>query len=340
MQTIAIHRTFEKTIEGRPEETLYVCQHNSVESYTGKELLKFLESIQPETVVRFTAVNAADALLSLLAEKGIVIVYAPWHSTGIEKNLPPEEIVAKYSALPNGLFRVFTVRRDIAELRRVLNTRNAVQGYYNDRVRCLKQEGRNLGITAPENDVLLQEALESLDIISSMPVLKAKDGDKTVSWDKKVEKVAKTIPECVLFNEIAGISTSWIMAASVVAYSGGIERFPTVASFWHYMGQHVVDGKMPKRTKGQPQTWSTKGRTVLYQLGESLIKNRNNPWRTFFEEEKAAEIAMHQEKHPGCKAVQGHSHARARRKMVKEIIKRFYLAAQGVPYAQGAAIGK
>ena len=159
-------------------------------------------------------------------------------------------------------------------------------------------------------------------------VVAAEDKGKTVSFDTQISKLASTLPECIIFNQIAGLSTSsWITAASVSTIIGDIKRFPNVAALWHYFGQHVAeDGKAPKRAKGQPISWSPDGRKVLYQLGDSIIKNRNNPWRDFFDRAKADEIAVHMEKHPGCEHIQGHSNARARRKMVKEIMKRYFLA--------------
>jgi hypothetical protein len=112
------------------------------------------------------------------------------------------------------------------------------------------------------------------------------------------------------------------------------------------------DAKTQKRRKGQPSNWSARGRLVCYQLGEAIVKNKNNPWRIFFDEAKAEYLAKHTD--ACCKAAKGHPHAQARRKMVKEILKRFYLAASGVNFesdpgahethaicvATGAAAGK
>ena len=133
---------------------------------------------------------------------------------------------------------------------------------------------------------------------------------------------------------------SWITAASIVAYAGDVDRFETVASFWHYFGQHVIDGHAPKRKAGSPVTWSPKGRTAVYLMGDSIIKNRNNKWRAFYDEALATEKETHEVKHPGCKTPLGHCGARARRRMVKEILKQFFLAVKGEEIRDGHVTGE
>jgi hypothetical protein len=331
--SLSVHRTYDKAEDGKRSITLYVARDGSVERLSGKKLEQFITSTTPGTALRFTSVNAVDAMLLDLVNRGAVIQTAHWHETGIAKNLSPEEIVAAYAKLPDSLFRPFEPRKDIAELRNALSRRNLIDELYNNAKRQLRQVGRNMGIAERlEDNPDFEEDFEALKAFRTDIVTK-NDKGRLVSFETRVAELAKKVPECVLFNQVSGISSSWIMAASVVAFSGGMDRFPNVASLWHYMGQHVIEGKMPRRKAGQPVTWSTNGRTVLYQLGESIIKNKNNPWRAYFDEAKAEELARHSEKHPGCKSPQGHCNAMARRKMAKEILKRFYLASQGIKYS-------
>lgn len=321
---IAIHKTFEKGQDGVRQAVIYTSDGNSVDRLTQDKFARFLEKLPPTTIVRATAVNATDAMLLDLAERGNPIFYAFWHDTHLSSGLEPEALVMAYAQLRDEIFRQFKPRRDIADLKRVLAYRNAIVQFAGDATRRLKQASRDV------NDPELELAESDISDLKKQMVL-----EPGTSLDKTIEKKAKVIPECRLFKQISGIEGSWIMAASFVAYSGGFDRFPTVASLWHYYGQHVVDGAAPKRKKGQNIDWNPRGRVMLYQLASTIIKNRKNPWRAVFDEYRAQEIAMHDTKHPGCKHKDGHSTSRAMRKMVKEIVKQFFLAYNGVQFQEG-----
>lgn len=331
---LAVHKTFEKEGDGLRSVVWYVSDGITTKRLTPKDIAKFISEVHSGMTLRFTAVNSTDAQLLDLADRGARIEYAYWHDLGIEKSLPPEEIASAYVSASQMFFRPFVARPEIAELRNALAMRNAVLKFYGDAVRRFKQVGRNMSIAdGAEEHPLMEEGFHELDTVFDL--FKADNANgRRVSLDKKVEELAKAIPECVLFNEIAGIKGSWITAASIVAYAGGMDRFPAVASFWHYFGQHVIDGKAPKRKAGTPCTWSTIGRTTVYLMGDSLIKNRNNPWRPYYEQAREQEKATHAEKHPNCPAPDGHCTARAKRKMCKEILKRFFLAANGQEFKQ------
>ena len=59
-----------------------------------------------------------------------------------------------------------------------------------------------------------------------------------------------------------------------------VERdFPTVSAFWSFMGMATVDGAKPKMKKGTPVTWSPKGRTLAWQFGQQI--NRQKPGKRF-----------------------------------------------------------
>jgi hypothetical protein len=321
---IALHKTFEKDASGKRQLVIHISDGQNHEFLTPKKFTQFLSELPVITTIRATAVNATDAVLLDLAAKGNKIEYAHWHATGLEPGLEPAEIAAKYALLPEEMFREFRPRRDIAELKKVLALRNAIVQFYGDAMRRLKQSGRDAG--DPEMEIA-EDALKS---IRKGIVL-----DEGTPLDKSVENLAMQIPECVLFKQIAHIKDSWIMAASFVAYSGGFDRFETVASLWHYYGQHVgTDGRAPKRRKGMNIDWNPRGRTILYQLASTIIKNRKNPWRDFFDTARATEIAAHDTKHPGCKTKDGHCTMMASRKMVKEITKQFFLAEKGIGYQE------
>lgn len=335
---LAVHKTFEKDADDKRAMTWYVHDGASTVRLNPEKLEKYVTTVKAGSVMRFTAVNALDVQLQELAGRGVVIQYAHWHDTGIDKGLSPEAIVEAYFKADEAVFRAFTPRPDIAELRDVLAVRNAVVKFYGDAIRRIKQVGRNRTVTDISEDATLTQAENFLKQLNSgMKTPNAKGRD--VSLDTKIEELAKAIPECVLFNKIVGFQ-SYGTAAAVVCASGGLDRFPTVASLWHFFGQHVLEGKAPKRKVGSPCTWSPNGRTALYLMMESIIKNVNNPWNGYMKQAQADELEVHEIKHPGCKTPKGHSLARAKRKTQKEIMKRFYLALKGEEYVSGHNVTK
>jgi hypothetical protein len=322
-----IHRTIEENGKGIRQPIWYVADPTgAVKRLAGlKKISPFVSTLTKGEEVRVTSANI-DAFLVDLDNRGLKVEYAPWHSLGIAKGLEPEKIASEV-ATSTIEFKPLHISVEMRPLKDLLAKRNALLQFYGDAVRRLKQIGRDNGAAnADEYEATVGDDLKILDKL--FEAVATEDKGKTVSFDKQISKLASTLPECIIFNQIAGISTSsWITAASVATIIGDINRFPNVAALWHYFGQHVAeDGKAPKMTKGQPISWSPEGRKVLYQLGDSIIKNVNNPWRKFFDTAKAEELAVHLEKHPGCEHIQGHSNARARRKMVKEIMKRYFLA--------------
>lgn len=333
-EVLAVHKTYGKA-EGQPlaQTTLYVSDGVIVTVVKEKEFEKWITSLKQGSSLRLTAVHASDPLLLDLMNRKIQILYVNWHATGIEKGLAPEEIAKQYALLPLSVFREFTPRTDLTELRYRLSQRMALVESRKAATLRLKGAARHYGQMDKEDygaDTL--SLLKDVDEIDIQVPITTKGKTKNVSLDTYIASLAKRIPECVKFNEAAHIGDSWITAAMVVAFSGGLDRFDSVASFWHYCGEHVVDGQAPKRKKGQAVTWSPKLRTTLWQMSSSIMKNRSNPWRKFFEETREQEIDTHSEKHPGCKTVDGHCTARSLRKMRKEILKQFFLSVRGVEY--------
>jgi len=322
---IALHVCYEKT-DGRRIPTAYVSNGEGVERLTRAKLNGFVRSLRTGDIVRLTAVRATDSFLFGLAERGVKLLYTHWHQTGIGKNLPPEEIVATWAKLPNVIFREFQPRPDIAHLRHALSLRGAVVHFYGDAVRAVKQEARNMGLADEDlikAEPLFKQALEKLGEIRASVV-----SEEGTQLDTYIAKLAAKIPECEMTRRILHVQ-EWISAATFVAFSGSFERFPNVAAFWRFCGQSVENGKAPKRTRGVPLHWSPAMRTAVYLAGTAIIKNRANPWRQFYELEYAKEFAAHDTKCPNCKTKQGHCGARARRKMMKEILKRIWVAGNG-----------
>lgn len=339
---LAIHR-FEVQDEKR-QPALLISDGEKIDCIIGSE--KMMEWAEAQTLTgkkteyRFTGVHALDPVLNYLHKNKLPVMYANWHNTGLPKDLSPEEIVKQFPGLSKDIFREFKPNPALAELRMRISQRWAVSEFRKAAILKVKSSGRLMG-QLDEKDYS-KEMKEILDQAENNLDLKVPDSDnpiKFISIDSAIVKLANKIPECRIFNQEAHLSDNALTAASVMAFSGGIDRFDDVASFWHYCGQDPTSNKLKK---GQPVTFSPKLKTVLWQMSESIIKNRNNPWRDYYDSELEKEMKVHQKKYPGCKTrdgricgtpdAPGHCMAMAKVKMRKEILKRFFLAVKGEKY--------
>lgn len=99
--------------------------------------------------------------------------------------------------------------------------------------------------------------------------------------------------------------------------------FPNVSKWWAYMGEHVVDGKMPKRKAGVVSNWSAKGRQVSYQIGESFNKlSEEHPYKKHLNETKKKLEVIYPDK------TKGHRHNMAKMRAVKLFLSHFWHVAR------------
>lgn len=95
--------------------------------------------------------------------------------------------------------------------------------------------------------------------------------------------------------------------------------FPNVSKWWKYMGEHVVDGKMPKNKAGVTSDWSPKGRQISYQIGESFNHmSSEHLYKKHLLEHKAKLEIKYPEKTPG------HRHNMAGMVMEKLFLSHFW----------------
>lgn len=334
VKMLAIHKTFEAGTLGTKQITLYVHDGHETKKLNEKETCDLFTNLIPGTIIRLTAVNVLDGVLQAFQAAGGVIQFAHWHNTGIDSGLPPEAIVEAYYKVPADKFRIFTYDADLAELRKFLQTRDAINQFYGDCIRKIKCAGRNSGIVDEEDfdkDSDLIAAVEGADAVFST-FKTPNDKGKDVSFDTRVDQLAVKIPLCVLFNKVAGIKTGFGTAATVATVTGGINRFDNVAKLWKHFG--YAPGQ--KRIKGQSLGYSPKGRTAMFLVVVSIEKMTANPWNAYLKEAKA----FYTQKHAdglckGCKAPKGHARMQAIRKTAKEILKRWFLAANGQQFIEG-----
>ena len=101
--------------------------------------------------------------------------------------------------------------------------------------------------------------------------------------------------------------------------------FPTISKWWAYMGRHNIEGKMPKRAKGRQVNWSTDGRTIGFQIGESFIKNGpDHLYRQVYDVRRAKADREHPD------ASKMHRMRMAKNEMVKLFLAHFWTVSRNL----------
>jgi hypothetical protein len=319
-RVIALHRMFDKEKAGEPVYIL--AEGDTVKQVSGTKLDKFLHEVGPGTTIRVTSTAYFIPVLAVLQSRGVVIESCHWHATGLEKGLEGEEIAKGFLKLDAAIMNPVRYREDLYTLRQMVNARLAVMEFRKAAQQKLKATARSMNLA--DDDVKpdwLQVQEQAVDDLS-------KENERPI--EKAIAKLSATIPECAAMNALLGITgkTSWTTSSTVMAFLGDMERFTQVSSLWHYCGFHVVDGKAPKRAKGVPMTWNPRLRTALWLWADSMLKTRNPIWRPVYDSYLEAEKAVHAGK-CDCKTPDGHSGARARRRVIKDVLKEFYLVMNG-----------
>ena len=318
---LTVHRAFEGEV-GEKQKVYYVADGKAVKKLKGAKALAWAEKLQRGEKLLLTAAHAADMVLVNLAfSQGIELYSIHWHASGVEKGLPAQDIAEKFAAIPEDRLLPFRPNLEITKLRQLVHSRRAILDIRKAGQQRLKALGKNVGL---DDDDELPPEFQAVE--SELKDAKSKEETPV---NKDITELAQQIPECQAFNLIAGMKDGWISSAGIVSYIGDPQRFPSVAALWHYAGLHVVDGHSPKRKRGENSSWHAKLREALWQLVDSLIKNRENRWRPEYERFLTAELAAHDTKHPKCPAKQGHCGARARRRVAKEILKQYWIYGNG-----------
>ncbi len=104
--------------------------------------------------------------------------------------------------------------------------------------------------------------------------------------------------------------------ARIVGVTGSFLAFPNVAKVWKYMGQHVVNGKRPRRERGvqlvkttdeaEGNAFSPQGQVVAHQIGEAIVKLGHGKYREAYDKRRAATLARIRTGPSGCPM--GHEH--------------------------------
>jgi len=119
-----------------------------------------------------------------------------------------------------------------------------------------------------------------------------------------------------------------------------VRDFPMISSWWHYMGRHVMDGKVPKRAKGVVSDWSTHGRQIGFQIGEAFLMNPKgyrHPYRDYYD----ARRSLRDRTHPEAKDL--HKKNMAVNEMIKLFLSHFWQVARtidGLPLTEPYIVAK
>lgn len=105
---------------------------------------------------------------------------------------------------------------------------------------------------------------------------------------------------------------------------GPLEARAMPSQLWAYCGLHVVDGAAPRRTRGARANWSTRAKTRAYLMAEACVKltgtgiQRRSPYRDVYDASRALDEERQAER--SAPLTDGHTHARAMRKVSKAIL--------------------
>jgi len=136
-------------------------------------------------------------------------------------------------------------------------------------------------------------------------------------------KAASTLPVALWVESIKGLGIKGVGLGQIVGEAGDLSKYPTKATLWKRMGVAVFDGERQRKTKDKELAklygYSPKRRSILFGLGESMIKAQGT-YAPVYYREKARQIEMHPdllEKEGG----KGHISNRARRYMEKMMLR-------------------
>ncbi|UZE92548.1 MAG: hypothetical protein IB616_01690 [Methanosarcinales archaeon] len=113
-------------------------------------------------------------------------------------------------------------------------------------------------------------------------VAKSRAVDLHEHLDEELKRIEKWIVDKVE-DQLEGVDiyNAWLrhvpgvgpmLAAGLISVIDPISEVEKPSSLWKYSGQDVVDGKAPKRVRGQKVTWNPFARTLCWKLGDSFVK--------------------------------------------------------------------
>lgn len=118
------------------------------------------------------------------------------------------------------------------------------------------------------------------------------------------------------------------------------DRPRTVSELWAYAGYSVVDGSAQRRRKGVKSNWNDKAKSRAFLMAQSCVKRLDGSYRKVYDAARSQYAdAVHgaecvrcgpagKPALPGSPLSLGHQHARALRRISKEILRDLWLEAR------------
>lgn len=94
--------------------------------------------------------------------------------------------------------------------------------------------------------------------------------------------------------------------ARLLGIVGSLDRFATVQKLWAYLGLHVVDGRAPRRRRGETANWNQAGRKHCYVLSECIVKVGRGKYRQAYDRKKVDYLARQRTGPSNCPFGQTH----------------------------------
>jgi len=117
-----------------------------------------------------------------------------------------------------------------------------------------------------------------------------------------------------------------------ILHRKGDERTPSISSLWRYFGLDVVDGKAPKRRRGEKIGYKPRLRTLAWKITDSFVKQRTPYYRDVYDKEKERQLRLMEEKAENAPERPLHAELRARRKTAKLFLSHFWFVARTLKY--------
>lgn len=163
---------------------------------------------------------------------------------------------------------------------------------------------------------------------------------ETEDYAKKLmNQIIKNEPIYVEFlSKIKGIAG--VTSAVLLKNFGYCEKFETVSKLWAYTGNHVINGKAPKRERGKELGYSLKLKTFTWKISDTLMKSNKGYYRKLYDTyrksitEREHEVGVLFEKYgkpykeEDTHFSKGHTHNMALRKVRKRFLSHYWEASR------------
>jgi hypothetical protein len=144
------------------------------------------------------------------------------------------------------------------------------------------------------------------------------------AWKKASEKemisLAKEMPVAPFVERTRGFG--YLGLAQIVAEAGDLSNYTNPGKLWKRFGLAVFDGKAQRRSTNKEMAitmgFSPRRRSLMFVIGDSLIKATGGEYRVLYLERKAYEV----EQHPEARPMQ--HHRRAQRYMEKRLLRELW----------------